>query len=171
MKNNRTTKTLIITAAILLIGGTIAFAHGGWGYDGYDRHMSGYGGHMMGPGYGGGHMMGYGPGWGRNYGPSEGLSEEQAAKLEETQERFYNETKELRRKINDLGIDLRDEMAKESPDSGKLAKIQKALSQSQADFDQKAIQHRLEMRKLAPEGFRGRGYGRGFGPGGGYCWR
>lgn len=166
MKSKHATKTIMITVAIIFIGGTIAFAHGGWDYGGYGNHRGGFGGHMMGPGNWGGPMMGYGHGWGKGYGP-EGLSEEQAAKLEEVRERFYYDTKELRRKINDLRIDLRDEMAKDDPDSGKLANIQKALSKSQADFDQKALAHHLEMRKLAPEGFRGRGYGRG----GGNCWR
>ncbi len=178
MKRPQITKTLVITSIVLLIGATIAFAHGGWGYGGYGRHMQEYGGHMRGPGWGGGHMMG--PGWdgdsmmgyGKGY-RSEGLSEEQANQIEEARERFYTETKELRRKINDLEIDLRDEMAKDEADGGKLAKIQKELSKTKADFDQKGITHRLEMRKLVPEGSRGRGYGygEGYGRGGGYCWR
>lgn len=166
MNSKRITKTIVITSIILLIGGTIAFAHDGWGYGGYGRHMGRqWGGHMMGPGYGSGPMMGYGHDWGKTRGFGR-LSEEDAAKLEQTRERFYNETKELRRKIYDMEIDLQDEMAKEAPDQDKLAKLQKEISKYRAEFDQKALTHRLEMRKLAPEGFGGRGYGRG-----GYCWR
>ena len=166
MKSQRTPKTFIITSLILLVGGTIAFAHGGWGHGGYGPHMRGYGGYMSGPGYGDGPMMGYGPGRGKSFGYGN-LSEEEAAELEETRERFFNETKELRQKIHDMEIALQDEMAKDKPDSDKLSKIQKEISKYRTEFDQKAIAHRLEMRKLMPEGFRGRGYGRG----GGYCWR
>ena len=167
MKATHISKTLIITSIILLAGGTIVFAHGGWGYGGHGHHMRGpWGSQMMGPGYGGGPTMGYGPGWGKNRGYG-GLSEEDAAKLEQARERFYNETKELRRKISDMEIDLRDEMANDKPDHEKLLKMQKEISTYRAEFDQKALSHRLEMRKLAPEGFGGRGYGRG----GGNCWR
>lgn len=177
MRTKRTTKVLIITSAILLIGGTIAFAHGGWGYGGYGgRHMRGYGGHMMGPGYGG-PMMGYGPGWGKRGAGYGNLSEEEAAKLDAAREKFYNDTKALRREIDNKQIDLRDEMVKDDADTEKVLKLQRALSKLQADYDLKAVQHRLEMRKLLPEGFQGRGFGpgHGFGPGrgsgrGGYCW-
>jgi Spy/CpxP family protein refolding chaperone len=177
MKTKRTTKALIITSAILLIGGTIAFAHDGWGYGGYGgHHMRGYRGHMMGPGYGG-PMMGYGPGWGKRGAGYGNLSDEEAAKLDAAREKFYNETKELRREINNKQVDLRDEMVKDEADTGKVLKLQRELSKLQADFDQKAVQHRLEMRKLFPEGFQGRGFGPGHGSGpgrgfgrGGYCW-
>jgi len=174
MKTKRITKTLIITSVVLLIGGSIAFAHGGWGNGGYGSHMRGHGGHMMGPYDGhmgpgsGGSMMGYGPGWGRDDGYGN-LSEEEADRLDKAQEKFYYETKELRRKIDEKRIDLQDELVKDDADSAKIAKMQKELSGLQADFDQKAVQHRLEMRKLMPKNFQERGYGRGYGRGG-YCW-
>lgn len=167
MKTKRTTKALIITSAILLIGSTIAFAHGGWGDGGYGgHHMRGYGNQMMGPGQGGS-MKGYGPGWGKRGGGYSNLSEEEIAKLDAAREKFYNDTKALRREINNKRVDLRDEMVKDGADTDKVLKLQRELSKLQADFDQKAVLHRLEMRKLLPEGFQGRGFGSGRG---GRCW-
>lgn len=171
MNTQRITKTIIITSIILLVGGTIAFAQGGWRYGGDGPQMRGYGGRMIGPGYGG-HMRGYGPGWGKGGGYGD-LSKEEAAKLSEAREKFYTETKEMRRQIGNLSEDLRDEMVKDDPDSAKVLKMQKELSSVKADFDQKRALHRLEMRKLVPEKFQGRGYGRGGGRGygrGGHCW-
>jgi Spy/CpxP family protein refolding chaperone len=173
MKTQRTKKAIIITSIILLVGSTIAFAQGGWGYGSDQPRMRGYGGHMMGPGYCGSHMRGNGPGWVKGgYGD---LSEEEATKLEEAREKFYTETKDIRRQIGNLREDIRDEMVKDDPDSAKVLKMQKELSNIEADFDQKRVQHRLEMRKLVPEKYQGRGFGRGFGRGygygrGGHCW-
>lgn len=176
MKTQRTTKTMIIASVILLVGATIAFAHGGWGGGGSGPMMRGYGGQMMGPDCDGPRAAKC-PGWGKGAGYGN-LSEEDAAKVKEAREKFYTDTKEIRRKMNELRIDLRDEMTKDDPDSSTVLKMQKELSSIKADFDQKAIQHRLEMRKLVPEKFQGRGYGsgygrghgRGYGRGGGRCW-
>jgi len=38
----------------------------------------------------------------------------------------------------------------------------------QGEFDQKTVRHQLEIRKLLPENFAGRGYSRRFG---GSCWQ
>ena len=185
MKTTHITRTVVIAAVVLLAGATFAFAHGGWGDDGYGYggRMGGYGGYMMGPGYGGhmmgpgygGYMMGpgyrgyrMGPGWGRGYGRGYGnLSDEQQAKIDAAQNKFLDETRTLRRDLDQKGDELRREMDRENPDAKKVAEIQKQISKLQAEFDQKAVQHRLEMRKLLPEDFQGRGYyGRG-----GYCWQ
>lgn len=172
MKTKSTTKMLIITTTLFfLMGGSIAFAQGGWGYNDRGGPMRGYGGHMMGSGYGGGPMMGYG--YGKGFAGSR-LTEEQAAELSAAQEKFYQGTKDLRDKLYEKRRDLRDEMVKENPDAAKVSKIQKELSALKADFDQKRLQHRLEVRKIAPEKFQERGFGRGFGRGGfgrggGYC--
>ena len=175
MKKSNSTRTIVVAAIVLLAGSTLAFAHGGWGNnDGYNGNMMGpgYGGYMMGPGYGG-HMMG--PGWGRGYGPGPGyanLSEEQRAKIDAARDKFFDETRTLRRSIDDKSYELRREMDKENPDAKKVGELQKDLSKLQADFDQKAVQHRIEMRKLVPEDARGygRGYGRGY-YGRGNCWQ
>ncbi|MEJ2157404.1 MAG: periplasmic heavy metal sensor [Desulfobacteraceae bacterium] len=178
----RTKATIgILTFGLIMAIAAVAFAHDGYGAygDGYGGHMMGpgyggrhmmgpgYGGrHMMGYGYGGGHMMGYGPGYGRHMGGYDrwgALSEENAAKIDAARNDFYKATRELRNKIEDADIALRREMDKDKPDEGKVLDLQKKLSGLQAEFDQKAIAHRLEMRNLMPEGYRGRG-GRG-----GYC--
>jgi zinc resistance-associated protein len=174
MKSKLIQKSIILSAAVLLIGSATAFAHGG-GWGGYGGHMMGYyGGHMMdyddgpmmGPGYG------YGPGmYGNGYGGREALSEEQAAKLDAIQEKFYKETLPLRSQIDEKRLALRDEMIKEKPDVDKATKLQKELSALEAEFDQKALAYRLEVRQLLPERAFDRGNGRGYGRGhGGYCW-
>jgi Spy/CpxP family protein refolding chaperone len=166
MKTTRTTKTILVISVILLAGAAFAYAHDG-GY-GAGYHRKGYGGPMMGPGYHG-HMKGHGPGWGWQRGWS-GLSEKEAAEVEAAREKFHNDTKELRGQIDEKVVQLRNEMVKDEPDSGKAAKLQKELSDLRAQFDQKALTHRLEMRKLLPDKFQGRGFGRGGGRGyGGYC--
>jgi zinc resistance-associated protein len=172
MKTSRTTKSIVIAAVVLMAGVTFAFAHGGWGNDdyGYGGHMMGpgYGGQMMGPGYGGNYMMG--PGWGRGYHRGNGdLSDEARAKIDAARDKFYDETRSLRRNIDDKAYELNKEMDKDNPDAGKVAELQKQLSKLQTEFDQKSVQYRLEMRKLLPEDFRGSG--RGYYGRGGYCWQ
>ena len=111
MKINR--KSLFGLAAVLTLSiAAVAFAHGGWGYgshmDGYDSGYMmgpGYGGdHMMGPGYGGGHMMGYDSDdapYHRGCGAWGNLSDNDAAKLNASREKFYKETRELRNQIDE----------------------------------------------------------------------
>jgi len=180
MKINKT--SIFGLAAVLTLAiAAVAFAHGGWGYG---SHMGGYGGHMMGPrygseymmgpGYDGGHMMGPGFGGGHmmdydcNYGRHmrghdawSNLSDTDAAKLEASQEKFYEDTRMLRDQINKKRIALSDEMEKSNPDQDRVLAIQKELSSLQSDFDQKALAHQLEVRKLLPEDYRGSGYGHG----------
>ena len=45
---------------------------------------------------------------------------------------------------------LRSELAQENPDPQKAAAIQKEISGLEAQFDQKRLEHRLEMRKISP---------------------
>ncbi len=157
MKRKITTIGLLVFGLIVAIA-AIAFAHGGYG-----RHMDGYGGHMMGPGYGRGHMMDYGPhmrsydGWGT-------LPEEDAAKIDAARDDFYKETRELRGKIDDARTALRNEMERDQPDEDKMSKLQKQLSNLHAEFDQKSIEHRLKVGKLVPKGNQSRSFR------GGYCW-
>jgi Spy/CpxP family protein refolding chaperone len=163
MKTNK--KNIFGLAAILTLAiAAIAFAH-----DGYGGYMGGYGGHMMGPGYGGGHMMGYdsddGP-YRRGPGALGNLSDEDAAKLDASQEKFYNETRDLRDQIDEKGIALNNEMRKDNPDKDKVFELQKEVSSLRSDFDQKALAHQLAVRKLLPDNFRGSGYGNRRG----YCW-
>ncbi|MBT8340172.1 MAG: periplasmic heavy metal sensor [Desulfatitalea sp.] len=158
----KTVKTTLSISAILFLLATAAFAHGGCG-----RHKGMQGGQGM--GYGdcgncGGCMRGC------VYGPGAGLTEEQGAKIDAARKAFYQETRDLRGKIEEKSVALRNALNQDEPDAGKVADLQKELSALQARFDQKRVTHRLEMRKLLPEDFRGRGFGRGAGMGPGYCW-
>lgn len=157
MTRKKTTIGLLAIGLVVAIA-AIAFAHGGYG-----RHMDGYGGHMMGPGYGGGHMMGYGP-YMRGYNGWDTPSEEDAAKIDAARDDFYKETRELRGKIDDARIALRNEMDRDQPDEGKVTELQKQLSKLQAEFDQKSIEHQLKVGKLMPNGYQSRSFR------GGYCW-
>jgi len=176
MRSYITSKTLIIGSAILLIGAVVAFANGGsWGYGGYGGHMMGYGGgYAMGPGmmgynngaggYGmGPGMMGYGPGYaanGNGYGSN--LSNEQRSRLEASRLAFYSQTQDLRNRIQDQRDALRAELYSAHPDSAKVGQLQRTLSGLEADYNQRVVQHQLELRKIAPDAYSGRGYG-------GYC--
>jgi len=165
-----------IAVAILVVFSAYAFADGGWGWG---RHHNG-GGYHTGPGY---HMMG--PGYGDEDGGRYGrgsrgwgnLSEEDVKKLETQREAFFKDTAELRRSIYQKRLEIKAEMAKEDADRDKLVGLQKELSKFQAEFDQKRLDHRLEMNKLLPDNYSagagmGRGRGWGWGPGyGGGCWK
>jgi Spy/CpxP family protein refolding chaperone len=170
MKNMKSSMGII--AVVLTVGiAALAFAYDGYG-PGYGGHMMGYGGgygQMMGPG-----MMGYGGGYGPGYGHMRGyygpngygnLSQEDAAKLEQSQEKFFEGTRDLRNSIRDKQIALNDELQKPDPDRAKVADVQKQLSQLESQFDQKALDHQLELRKEFPQSNYSGGYGRG-----GYCW-
>jgi Spy/CpxP family protein refolding chaperone len=173
MQTKRLHKALILGAVLLLMAGTTAAmagpgggGYGGYGMDDSDCPMMGQGsGHGMGPG-----MMGMGHG--RNHGGNApALTQEQQDKLEAAREKFWTDNRKLSREIEYKQDDLSDELAKENVDEAKVLTLQKELSKLQGDFDQKLIQHKLEVRKIAPELFRGRGYGRGAGACGGNCWR
>ncbi len=160
------TKSILGLAAVLSLAiATVAFANGGWGYD---SHMDGYDGHMMEPGHGGGHMMNYDCNYGR-YGHGHdawnNLSDADAAELDASQEKFYADTFELHSQINEKELALRNEMNQSNPDQNRAITLQKELSSPQSDFDQKALAHQLEVRKLLPKDYRGSGYG--YGPA--YC--
>lgn len=160
--------TLGVAAIVLTVGvAALAFAHDGYG--------PGWGGHMMGRGmmgYDGGYggMMGDGPGYGHMrgyYGPNRdgNLSQEDAARLEQSREKFFESTRELRNSVRDKQFALNDELQKADPDRAKVADLQKQLSQLESEFDQKALDHQLELRKDFPKNTFSRGYGRG-----GNCW-
>ena len=162
--------TIGLTAILMIAITAVAFA-----YDGDDSPMGGYGGHhMMEPGYGH-HMMepGYrrhmtvydgdcGPylhgdrGWGH-------LSNKDAAKLNTSREKFYNDTHELQSKLDEKQDELRHAINQNNPDRIKVFELQKQVSSLQIEFDQKALAHRLEMRKLLPDDYRTSGDD-------GYCW-
>lgn len=156
MKNVKT--RIGIVAIVFTVGiAAVAFAHG-WNGPGYNGYMMGPGMMGYGPGYGG-HMMGYGP-----YGNGN-LSPQDTTKLEQSQQKFFNDTNDLRNSIQEKQFALNQELQQTNPDRDKVTNLQKELSQLESQFDQKALEHQLELRKNFPENALGMGYGRG-----GNCW-
>ena len=131
-----------IVAIVFTVGiAAVAFAHG-WNDSGY-----------------GGHMMGYGPyGYGN-------LSPQDTAKLEQSQQKFLNDTSDLRNSIQEKQFALNQELQQANPDQTKVINLQKELSQLESQFDQKALEHQLDLRKNFPDNALSMGYGRG-----GFCW-
>mgnify|MGYP001545988967 CR=1 FL=1 len=164
----RILRNIILTIAVMALAGIgiNAFAHGGMGR----------GGGMMG-GYGGGGYH-HGPGWHHGYGYDNDRgarwSDEDYRKFEEQREAFFKETQEIRSKLSDKERELQNELAQDNPDAAKASSLQKEISDLQSEFDQKRIEHMVEMRKQNPnmgKGFMGGGPGKGYGSSrGGYCW-
>jgi Spy/CpxP family protein refolding chaperone len=154
-------KTIIITvASIALVGlGINAFAHGGMGWSGSWGHH-GQGWH---------HQSGYGPGY------NDQLTKEEYKQFDQKRETFVKETQELRSNLFEKERELQNELAKDEPDASKASRLQKEISELRAQFDQKRIDHMIEMRKLNPN--TGRGYMQGGSMmgyesyGSGYCWQ
>jgi Spy/CpxP family protein refolding chaperone len=159
MKTVNVGKIAMVIGIVALLGiGVNAFA--GWG-KGWHR----------GPGW---HRGGWGmenPGYGYN------LSDEEIKALEKERQAFYNETESIRQDLYAKDLELRSELAKETPDVQKAARLQTEISKLESQLDQKRVDHLIKMRKLNPNAGRGRGFmgsgGMGYGPryGGGYCWR
>lgn len=169
MKRTHTRNAIIITALLILTGAGIALAHDGWGGRG------GYGGHMMGYGGGyGGHMMGYSGGYGGSrmgpgFGPGDGeLSQDDTNRLAAAREKFYDQTRELREKMEDKGYAIQSELNKEDPDRDKIVSLQGELSQLRSQLDQYALDYNLAVRKIVPDSARVRAYADGYR--GGNCW-
>lgn len=143
----KTIKSTVGILGVFLIVGITAM---GCGFVGYGP---GYGGRMMGRGMG----SGCGPGYGQepmrgNYGSHgyDNLSRGDAAKLDPSQAKFFDETRELRKSIRDKQFALDDELQKANPDRAKVDDLQKQLSQLEYQFDQKALDNQLAMRKQFP---------------------
>jgi Spy/CpxP family protein refolding chaperone len=171
----------ITLLSVLLIAPLAVWAHG-WGAGG---------GHMMGNWGGGpGNMMGYWGGGPGNYNQYDGnyntLNSKQQEQLADLNRKFYDETKTLREKLWSKSAELNALLSETSPDTGKISKLQKEISNLRAKLDEKAINNEIEARKIAPEtrfgGGNGYGhmmgrygygpmmgrYGTGYGPGA--CW-
>ena len=152
-------RNVIITiASIAVLGiGINAFAHGGMGRGGGWGHQRG-GMHYQG-GYGNGSV--------------DQMSPEAYKQFEQKREAFFNETQDLRTNLFEKERDLQNELAKSEPDASKASGLQKDISDLQSQFDQKRIDHMVEMRKLNPNagrGFMSGGPRMGYGNrGGGYC--
>jgi Spy/CpxP family protein refolding chaperone len=132
-------------------------------------------------GMGGGHMMGSwdrGPShYDRNDRDYSTLNEEQQRQLADLDRKFFAETRELRDKLWSKSTELDELLSETNPDSVKARKLQKEISDLRAKLDEKAINHEIETRKIAPErrfdddygyGHMMGGYGMGYGHGA--CW-
>ena len=163
-----TLKNVLITiASFAVLGiGINAFAHGGMGWGvGWGHHRGG---------------MHYQGGYGN--GPVDQLNPEDYKQFEQKREAFFNETQDIRTGLFEKERELQNELAKDEPDMARASELQKEISDLQSQFDQKRIEHMVEMRKLNPNA--GRGYksgvpmmgsrgpmmGSGYNRGGGYCW-
>ena len=160
-------KILITIALIAVLGiGINAFAHGGMGWGG------GWGHHR-----GGMHYQG-----GSGNGPVDQLNPEETKQFEQKREAFFSETQDIRTSLFEKERELQNELAKDEPDMARASQLQKEISDLQSQFDQKRIEHMVEMRKLNPNagrgyksggpmmGSRGSMMGSGYNGGGGYCW-
>jgi Spy/CpxP family protein refolding chaperone len=144
MKNKIITRTILILTVFALTGlGTGALA--GWGGMGYGPHGPMH--HVWGPGY-----MG-------------NLSDDEIKTLQKERNAFFEASQDLRQEIYQKNLELRSELAKRTPDAKKAAKLQKEISKSEADFDQKRLDHQMKMRKIHPKAGRGFMGGRPMGQG------
>lgn len=155
----KTVSIIMVISLIALVGsGGTALAYRGWG---------------------GGDCPGGGPGWqkgGDGWHHHQNLSEADIEKLNEQRKAFFKNTQDLRNDIIAKELELRAELAKKNPDANVAASLQKELSELEAQFDQKRIEHRIKMREINPNAGQGFAYGpgarRGWGGGGpGYCRR
>jgi zinc resistance-associated protein len=175
MNFNKTGMIFMVLASVAVFAiAATSFAGWGRGYGG--------GGYHMGPGYGMHRGWGQGPGGYGDQGYQSDLSDEDAAKLDQERQAFFEATSDLRENLYQKELELRSELAKPEPDAKKAAGIQKEISNLESELDQKRLDHRIKMRKDFPRsgargygyGSRGRGMGRGMYGGGGYgpgsCW-
>jgi zinc resistance-associated protein len=160
----------ITLLSALLIVPVAAWAFG-WGRG--TNHMTGYWG--SGPGYYGQYNNGYTP-----------LNSKQQEQLADLNQKFFNETKSLRDKLWSESNDINTLLSGANPDTAKIARLQKDISDLRAGLDEKAINHGTEVRKIASDNGFGNGYGygpmmggygmgygmggNGMGYGSGTCW-
>lgn len=91
----------------------------------------------------------------------EKLTEEQKAKIEELDRKFYDDTVELRDKLRMKTTELGTILNDKEPDVAKAKALQKEISDLRGDLDAKKLDHQIEARKIVPDMGSGCGYGRG----------
>jgi hypothetical protein len=127
-------KTGLIMAMVVLMAGfsTTAFAWAG---------MGGHGGCLMAKGGSDGCPMAN----------MTGLSPEDVKKLEDERAAFFNETGDLRQKLTEKQDELKLEFSNKEVDVEKAKAVQKEISDLEAQFDQKRIEHMVRMKTLVPD--------------------
>lgn len=156
-KSKLTISTIAVITALVLASGW-AFAHGSWGKKG-----DGYSGSC--------------------YGDYSNLPKEQREKLEAQEQKFYEDTSELRRNIYQKRLELQGLWVDPKTDPEKIRAKERETFGLQQQLREKALEYRLATRELLPEGDfghgpmgyghhmgRGAGMGSGHMRGGGHMW-
>jgi hypothetical protein len=145
MGKRKNTLTVIgIVLAIVLVGGWV-FAHGPGGKRGYGHREYGYGD------------------------PYSNLTSEQREKLQAQEEKFYQDTAQLRKELYQKRLELQGLWIDPKADPEKIKAKQREVFELQSRIQEKALEHKLATRELLPEegigqGPWGHGYGMGSGP-------
>jgi Spy/CpxP family protein refolding chaperone len=137
------------------------------------------------PGGGWGHhMMGYWEGNPGYVGSYENLGPEQRNQFDALNQKFYDETGNLRNQLWSKTSELDSILNRTHPDGEKAKMLQKEIGELQAKLDDKRLTYQLEVRKIVPQeqqgeaytgeygdpmGGYGSGFGMGYGPGA--CWK
>jgi len=112
--------------------------YGGYGYGMGPGMMGGYGGYSMGPGMMGGYGYGMGPGMMGNYGygtcPNCGAYQGQQFRSNEEYSKFLDDTKEQRKKLQNLMFEYNEEMRSPNPDTEKLTKMGKEIDELRSEI-------------------------------------
>ena len=143
---------LAVALVVILLGAVLAYAQGPG----------------QGPGYGPG--RGHGQCW-QSGGPGKGasLTEEQRAQIQDLRKKSHDETAQLRESVFAKRQELRSLWSDPQADTTIIINKEKELRDLQDQMQDKALQLKLEARKiLTPEQlseFGGRGMGPGFGRG------
>jgi zinc resistance-associated protein len=140
-------RTMMIIGALFLVG-AIAYPVLAWG--------PGWGGMYRGMGWGNGPMYGGNSGYG--YGT---LDKEQASKLDQLRQKFFNDTTGLRNDLWNKSRELDSVLNTENPDRGKAEALQNEINGLRAQLSQKGSDFQLETRKIVPNAESGEGYGPG----------
>lgn len=174
MKKTRTALVgVAVIVAVVLVGGW-ALAHGPWGARGYGYRGCDYG-------------------YPSGSSPYASLTPEQREKLQAQEQKFYQDTGELRRELYQKRLELQGLWIDPKADPEKIKAKHREVSELQRRIQDKALEQQLAIRDLLPEEGIGSGswcpgygmgyghhYGRGhmWGPGpgpksgygGGHCW-
>jgi Spy/CpxP family protein refolding chaperone len=144
----KTTRTLLIAAALVLIAS--------WA--------------VAGPGGMGGWGRGMGPGYGTPPMGAPNLTPEQSQQLQELRQSYFNDIGPLQNQMFSKRAEMRMLWSQANPDAGKIAAKQQEIQALETQLREKATQHQLAVRKiLTPEQLAqmpGMGYGMGPGMGG-----
>jgi hypothetical protein len=141
MRNTKRTIFGITVVVALALMGSWAFAHGRWGGMGH-----------RGPGSG--------------YGYDSNLAPEQQEKLQAEDQKFYEETAGLRTELYQKRLELQALLVDRTAETGTIKAKQREVLDLERQLREKALDHRLALREVAPEGYadHGRcGYGSGDG--------